>query len=114
MSAMLKFMGKSVLKPFALVATAVLALAMLLSACGAFDVHATASDESSGPCCASLYGPTAAAPTDAAPPAEGGAVLLPPAFSLSPGRSPQSGAAKSTSEVLPPASFYARTARILR
>ena len=63
---MLQSMGKSVLKPFALVAAAVLALAMLLSACGAFDLHAAASDESSGPCCASLYGPTAAAPTDAA------------------------------------------------
>ena len=43
MRAMLQSMGKGVLKPFGLVAAAVLALSMLLSACGAFDEHASAS-----------------------------------------------------------------------
>ena len=107
-------MGKGALKRFALVAAAVLALGMLLSACGAFDVHAAAPDESGGPCCASVYGTTAADATDAAPPAKGGAALLAPASARSPIRAPQSGARKFTSEVLPPTPFYVRTARILR
>jgi hypothetical protein len=114
MSAMLESMGKGALKRFVLVAAAVLAVAMLLSACGAFDAHAAAPDESNGSCCASVYGTSAADPTDAAPPAKGGAALPPPASARSPIRAPQSGVPKFTSEVLPPTSFYARTARILR
>jgi hypothetical protein len=114
MSAMLEIMGKGALKRFAFAAAAVLALAMLLSACGAFDAHAAAPDEPNGSCCASVYGTTAADPTDAAPPAKGGAALLPPASARSPIRAPQPAVPKFTSKVLPPSSFYARSARILR
>ena len=114
MGAMLETMGKGALKRFAFGAAALLALALLLSACGALDAHAAAPDESNGSCCVSVYGTSAADPTDAAPLAKGGAALVPPPFARSPIRAPQFGVPKFTSEVLPPTSFYARTARILR
>jgi hypothetical protein len=107
-------MGKGALKRFAFVAAAVLAVAMLLSACGAFDAHAAAPDESNASCCASVYGATAADSTGAGPPAKGGEVLLPPASARSSLRAPQPAVPKFTSKVLPPSSFYARSARILR
>jgi hypothetical protein len=108
-------MGKGAVKRFPLVAAAVLAVAMLLSACGAFDAHAANPDAASGSCRASFDDGAIANRADAGLPGTGGEVpLLLPAFTRIPVRAPLPLVVAVTAKVLPQISFHARSARILR
>jgi hypothetical protein len=112
---MLEIMGKSTLRRFPLVAAAVLAVAMLLSACGAFDAHAAEPDAKNDVCCTSFDDGAIAKRADAGLPGTGGeAPLLPPAFTHVPVWAPQPLVVAVTAKVLPQISFHARSARILR
>ena len=107
-------MAKSTIRRSTFVAAAFLAVAMVLSACGAFDAHAANPGAAEG-CCASVYDGTSASRADAAPAGKGGEVpLLPGAFMQSTVRAPLPAASSFTAKVLPQNSFYARSARILR
>jgi hypothetical protein len=107
--------GERPMRRFVFVAAALLAMATLLSACGAFDAHAAAPDAAGGSYCTGFHDEASANRPDPGPAGHGGEVpLLASAFARAPVRSSQPAAPRFTSTVLPPSSFYARSARILR
>ena len=107
-------MARTTTARIAFVAAALLAVAMLLSSCGAWDVHAAAAPgDASDCCCVGVHEGAAAEQVDAGPPAKGGEMLLlASVFTRSPDYAPQSAVPHLVSETLPPSSFYVRSARI--
>lgn len=115
-SATIGRMVRSTTARIAFVAAALLAVAMLLLSCGAWDAHAAAApDEATDPCCAAVHDAAAVKQVGAGPAAKGAEMPVgAPVFSRSPGHSAQFAVPQLASEALPRSSFYARSARILR
>ena len=107
-------MARNTIARIAFVAAALLAVAMLLSSCGAWDVHAAAAPgDASDCCCVGVHEGTAAKQVGAVPPAKGGEMfLLAPVFRRLAGYLPPSAVSHLVSETLPRSSFYVRSARI--